>query len=67
LAASYESSPLRATTNAFSKKWENHWATVVVWYCCYNVGRVHKSLRMTPPMAAGVSDHVWSVRGLLVG
>lgn len=54
-------------TNAFSKKWENHWAAVALWYCWYNFGRVHKSLRMTPAMAAGISDHIWSVRELLVG
>ena len=52
-------------TNAFSKRWENHWAAVIVWYCWYNFGRVHKSLRTTPAMAAGISDHVWSVRELL--
>jgi IS1 family transposase/transposase-like protein len=52
-------------TNAFSKKWENHWAAVALWYCWYNFGRVHKSLRVTPAMAAGISDHVWSVRELL--
>ena len=52
-------------TNGFSKKWENHWAAVVLWYCWYNFGRVHKSLRCTPAMEAGISDHVWSVRELL--
>jgi transposase-like protein/IS1 family transposase len=52
-------------TNGFSKKWENHWAAVVLWYCWYNFGRVHKSLRVTPAMAAGISNHVWSVRELL--
>ncbi len=52
-------------TNAFSKKWENHWAAVILWYCWYNFGRVHKSLRVTPAMAAGIADHVWSVRELL--
>jgi IS1 family transposase/transposase-like protein len=52
-------------TNAFSKRWENHWAAVILWYCWYNFGRVHKSLRTTPAMAAGISDHVWSVRELL--
>jgi len=52
-------------TNAFSKKWENHWASVALWYCWYNFGRVHKSLRMTPAMAAGIADHIWSVRELL--
>ncbi len=52
-------------TNGFSKKWENHCAAVMLWYCWYNFGRVHKSLRVTPAMAAGIADHVWSVRELL--
>jgi IS1 family transposase/transposase-like protein len=52
-------------TNGFSKKFENHWAAVVLWYCWYNFGRVHKALRCTPAMEAGISDHVWSVRELL--
>jgi transposase-like protein/IS1 family transposase len=52
-------------TNAFSKKWENHWAAVACWFAFYNFCRVHKSLRTTPAMAAGISDHIWSVRELL--
>jgi IS1 family transposase len=52
-------------TNAFSKKWENHWAVVMVWFTFYNFCRVHKSVRMTPAMAAGIADHVWNVRELL--
>lgn len=52
-------------TNGFSKKWENHWAAVALWYCWYNFGRIHKSLRVTPAMAAGISDHIWSVREIL--
>jgi transposase-like protein/IS1 family transposase len=52
-------------TNAFSKKWENHWAAVACWFTFYNFCRVHKSIRMTPAMAAGISDHIWSVRELL--
>jgi transposase-like protein/IS1 family transposase len=52
-------------TNAFSKKWENHWAAVACWFAFYNFCRVHKSLRVTPAMAAGISDHIWSVRELL--
>jgi IS1 family transposase len=52
-------------TNGLSKKWENHCAAVMLWYCWYNFGRVHKSLRTTPAMAAGIADHVWSVRELL--
>jgi transposase-like protein/IS1 family transposase len=52
-------------TNAFSKKWENHWAAVACWFAFYNFCRVHKSLRITPAMAAGIADHIWSVRDLL--
>ena len=52
-------------TNAFSKKWENHWAAVSLWYTFYNFCRIHKSLRVTPAMAAGIADHEWSIRELL--
>ena len=52
-------------TNAFSKKWENHWAAVTLWFTFYNFCRVHKSIRMTPAMAAGISDHIWSLSELL--
>lgn len=52
-------------TNAFSKKWENHWAAVSPWYAFYNFCRVHKALRVTPAMEAGITDHVWNVRELL--
>jgi IS1 family transposase len=52
-------------TNAFSKQWENHWAAVSFWYAFYNFCRIHKSLRVTPVMAAGISDHVWDVAELL--
>jgi hypothetical protein len=52
-------------TNAFSKKSENHWAAVACWFAFYNFCRVDKSLRVTPAMAPGISDHIWSVRELL--
>jgi transposase-like protein/IS1 family transposase len=52
-------------TNAFSKKWENHWAAVSLWYTFYNFCRVHKSLRMTPAMAAGITGRIWNLRELL--
>ena len=48
-------------TNAFSKKVENHAHAVALHFMWYNFGRVHKTLRITPAMAAGVSDHVWSL------
>ena len=56
---------LTRPTNAFSEKWENHWAAVRLWYAFYNFCRVHKALRVTPAMEAGITDHVWNVRELL--
>jgi IS1 family transposase len=47
-------------TNAFSKKVENHAAAVALHFIHYNFARIHKTLRITPAMAAGLSDHVWS-------
>jgi len=48
-------------TNAFSKKVENHAHAVALHVLFYNFARIHKSLRITPAMAAGISDHVWSL------
>lgn len=48
-------------TNAFSKKMENHAAAVALYFCWYNFGRVHQSLKMTPAMAAGIATHPWTV------
>jgi IS1 family transposase len=48
-------------TNAFSKKVENHAHAVSLHFMFYNFGRIHKTLRVTPAMAAGVTDHVWSL------
>jgi len=48
-------------TNAFSKKIENHRYSQALHYMHYNFCRIHKSLRVTPAMEAGVSNHVWSI------
>jgi IS1 family transposase len=48
-------------TNAFSKKVYNLECAVALHFMYYNFGRVHKTLRVTPAMEAGVSDHVWSL------
>jgi IS1 family transposase len=48
-------------TNAFSKKLENHVAAVALYYMHYNFCRIHQTLRVTPAMAAGISDHVWDI------
>ncbi len=52
-------------TNAFSKKLENHTLSVALHYMHYNFCRIHKTLRVTPAMAAGVTDHVWSVADIV--
>jgi IS1 family transposase len=48
-------------TNGFSKKVENHACAIALHYMFYNFGKVHKSLRVTPAMQAGISDHIWSL------
>lgn len=57
-------------TNAFSKKVENHAAAVALHYMYYNFARPHRSLgkNMTPAMAEGIADHIWTcdeIAGLL--
>jgi IS1 family transposase len=52
-------------TNAFSKKVENHALSVALHYMHYNFCRIHKTLRVTPAMAAGVTDHLWSVADIV--
>lgn len=52
-------------TNAFSKKVENHISALAVYFMYYNFCRVHQSIRVTPAMEAGVSDHVWGVEEIV--
>jgi IS1 family transposase len=52
-------------TNGFSKKIENHRHSVALHYMHYNFCRVHSSLRVTPAMEAGLSNHVWTLTELL--
>ena len=52
-------------TNAFSKKFEHHCAAVALYAAHYNFCRVHETLRITPAMQLGVTDHVWSIGELL--
>jgi len=52
-------------TNAFSKKWENLEAAYALWFAFYNFCRVHKTLRVTPAMEAGITDKVWSITDLV--
>jgi len=48
-------------THAFSKKVENHALSVALHFMHYNFARIHKTLRVTPAMEAGISDHVWDL------
>jgi len=52
-------------TNAFSKKLDNHIHALALYFAFYNFCRVHKSLRMSPAMAAGVSDRLWSLEDIV--
>lgn len=52
-------------TNGFSKKVENHRAAVGLHFAHYNLVRLHKTLRTTPAMAAGVSARLWSLTDLV--
>jgi IS1 family transposase len=52
-------------TNGFSKKLENHKAAVGLYVAHYNLCRVHETLRVTPAMALGVTDHIWSIAELM--
>jgi len=52
-------------TNAHSKKWENHEYHLALWFLWYNFCRVHMTLRTTPAVAAGITDHVWTIEEFL--
>ena len=52
-------------TNGFSRKIENHSAAVALYYFAYNFVNIHRTLRTTPAMAAGVTDRPWEVADLL--
>src|SRR5690606_15125709 len=52
-------------TNAFSKKFENHAHMVALYTVWYNFVKMHKTLRMTPAMAAGLSDRLWTMEDIV--
>ena len=52
-------------TNGFSKKLMNHIAAFSLFIMYYNFGRVHQTLRVTPAMEAGISDHVWTIEEMI--
>ena len=56
---------LTRLTYAFSKKWDNLKAALALHFAHYNFCRIHGSLRITPAMAAGITDHVWTLDDLM--
>jgi IS1 family transposase len=52
-------------TNAFSKKFENHCHSLALYFLYYNFVQIHKTLKTTPAMAAGVSARLWSVEDIV--
>jgi hypothetical protein len=52
-------------TNGFSKKWENLEAAYSLWLAFYNFCRMHETLRCTPAMEQGITNHVWSIAELI--
>ena len=52
-------------TNAFSKKAQNHEYSLAIHFMHYNFCRIHQTLRVTPAMQAGLTDHVWSLEELV--
>jgi hypothetical protein len=53
-------------TNAFSKKVQNHAAMVALYAVHYNFAKIQKTLRITTGMAAGLSDHIWSLEEIVL-
>ena len=52
-------------TNGFSKKLDNHMHALALYFVHYNFCRIHKSLRVTPAMQAGVTDRLWSLEDVI--
>ena len=52
-------------TNAFSKKLDNHIHALALYFVFYNFTRIHKTLRMSPAMAAGITDRLWSLEDVI--
>lgn len=56
---------LTRLTNAFSKKWENLKAALALYFAWYNFCHPVRTLRVTPAMEAGLTDHVWTISELM--
>lgn len=53
-------------TNAFSKKFTSHVHALGLYFAFYNFCRIHKTLRVTPAMAAGIADKLWTLADIVV-
>ncbi|MBI5920138.1 MAG: DDE-type integrase/transposase/recombinase [Betaproteobacteria bacterium] len=53
-------------TNAFSKKLENHMHAISLYFMFYNFCKIHKTLRVTPAMESGISDHLWDLEEVIM-
>ena len=51
-------------TNAFSKRLANHCHALALYFVYYNFVRIHKTLRVTPAMAAGITDRLWDMKDI---
>jgi IS1 family transposase len=56
---------LTRLTNAFSRKWVNHRAALALYFAWYNFCKTHSSIRCTPAMEAGITDHIWTITEML--
>jgi hypothetical protein len=61
LDGSHEHAPLHSPIDGFFRKLENHGAATALNYFAYNFIKIHRTLRTSPAMAAGVTDRLWSV------
>lgn len=52
-------------TNAFSKKVENHAHAIALHFMYYNFVRIHKTLRVSPAMQAGLAKRLWTIEDLV--
>ena len=56
---------LTRLTDAFSKRVENHCHALALYFVFFNLVRIHRTLRTSPAMAAGVSDRLWSMEDVV--
>jgi hypothetical protein len=52
-------------TNAFSKKFDDHCHALALYFVWYNFVKIHKAHKLTPAMAAGITDKLWSVEDIV--